>query len=75
MKEERMVQVSYVENAARTCPCGSVYQWTSDIDGVQEWTTSHKPHTNGKLLHQVGDDWYRVYGSRPEDYESDIPLT
>lgn len=62
---EPMRQVSNEWDATRYCPCGSTFTWTDAGTGVSEWTLQHKHHSNGTLIEQAGDDWAKVYASKP----------
>jgi len=67
MNKKPMQQRSDEWEATRTCPCGESYSWSDWTPELREWTEKHREHTNGMLSHAVGDDWYKVYGTRPKD--------
>lgn len=75
MTNKPMRQISSTDEAVRICPCGVQFSWSSEApDELGKWVDDHYEHTNGNLLHQVGDDWDRVYGTRPRNYTTPLRM-
>jgi hypothetical protein len=67
-----MKQYDYLDTSERICPCGSSFRWSFD-DRLNDWMTTHKPHTNGKMEVVCTADGARAYGgSVPAPYITDI---
>ena len=68
-------QIKQVDNewsSTRFCPCGSSFSWSETASDLDEWMKEHKPHANGKLLQESGDDWHKVYGKKPKPTTTDL---
>jgi len=61
-----MMQENNTDASTRFCPCGSSCTWSGYDRGLEDWMREHLSHSNGYLKDQVGSDWHRVYGEKPE---------